>query len=133
MSQLPFFPRLRPSLVNDIWFDVDVSYDEEAELRELEKQHQDVIWSVTQQASEVLPFGRPQTLGGAGESDDEADQDDSDESDNSHDNDEDEDEQAGVGGGVGGGGGEQGGDNGNNILPQQPNAGGGGGVPVEQL
>lgn len=94
MSMLPFFPSLKPSVVNSIWFDVDVPCDEESELREMEKEHQDAVWEVTQLASDLHPFGRPQTAVGP-ESEEEDNNDDSDETD-SHDNDEDEDDMEGI-------------------------------------
>lgn len=87
---LPFFPSLKPSVVNSIWFDVDVPCDEENELRELEKEHHEFVWDITQQASDLQPIGRPQAVAGP-DTDDEDNNDDSEESD-SHDNDEDEDD-----------------------------------------
>lgn len=88
---LPFFPSLKPSVVNSIWFDVDVPCDEEAELREMEKEHQEAVWEVAQMARNLQPFGQPQTVVGP-ETDDEDNNDDSEDSD-SHDNDEDEEDE----------------------------------------
>lgn len=90
MSMLPFFPSLKPSVVNSIWFNVDVPVDDENELRELEKEHHDTIWAITQTAADLYPIGKVLPMAGP-ETDDE-DANDSDDTD-SHDNDdEDEDE-----------------------------------------
>lgn len=94
MSMRSFFPSLRPSVVSGLWFDLDVPYDEEAELRELEKQHHDAAWEVSQICSDLPPIGKAPPLIGP-ETDDEDNNDDSDESD-SHDNDEDEDDMEGA-------------------------------------
>lgn len=90
MSMLPFFPSLKPSVVNSIWFDVDVPCDDESELRELEKEHHDWVWGITQTAIDLHPIGKAMPMVGP-DTDDEDANDDSDDSD-SHDNDEDEDE-----------------------------------------
>lgn len=97
MSMRPFFPSLRPSVVNGLWFDLDVPYDEEAELRELEKEHHDAAWEISQICSDLPPIGKAPPLIGP-ETDDEDNNDDSDDTD-SHDNDEDEDDMEGGAGG----------------------------------
>lgn len=94
MSMLPFFPSLKPSVVNSIWFDVDVPCDDESELRELEKEHQDLIWAVSQTAVDLQPIGKTVPIVGP-DTDDEDANDDSDDSEDSHDN-EDEDEMEGI-------------------------------------
>lgn len=38
MSMLPFFPSLKPPVLNSIWFNTDAPCDDETELRELEKE-----------------------------------------------------------------------------------------------
>lgn len=85
-----FFPSLRPSVVSGLWFDLDVPYDEEAELRELEKEHHDAAWEISQICGDLPPIGKALALIGP-ETDDEDNNDDSDDTD-SHDNDEDEDD-----------------------------------------
>lgn len=90
MSMRPFFPSLRPSIINGLWCDLDVPYDEEAELRELEKEHHDAAWEISQICSDLPPIGKAPALIGP-ETDDEDNNDDSDDTD-SHDNDEDEDD-----------------------------------------
>lgn len=94
MSMLPFFPSLKPSVVNSNWFDVDVPCDDESELRELEKEHHDWVWAVSQTANDLQPIGKVQPMVGP-DTDDEDANDDSDDTD-SHDNDEDEDEMEGI-------------------------------------
>lgn len=42
MSMIPFFPSLRPTVESSIGIDADTPCDEEAELREIEKEH--VAW-----------------------------------------------------------------------------------------
>lgn len=97
MSMRAFFPSLRPSVVNGLWFDLDVPYDEEAELRELEKEHHDGAWEISQICSDLPPIGKAPALIGP-ETDDEDNNDDSDDTD-SHDNDEDEEDMEAAGGG----------------------------------
>lgn len=92
---LPFFPSLRPSVVNSNWFDVDVPCDDETELRELEKEHHDWEWGVAHTASDLQPIGSLQPMVGP-DTDDEDANDDSEDSD-SHDNDEDEEEIEAIG------------------------------------
>lgn len=42
MSMIPFFPSLRPTVGSSICIEADKPCDEEAELREIEKEH--VAW-----------------------------------------------------------------------------------------
>lgn len=42
---IPFFPSLRPTVVSSICIDADTPCDEEAELREMEKEH--IAWVKT--------------------------------------------------------------------------------------
>lgn len=43
MSMLTFFPSLKPSVSSSICFDVDQPVDDESELRELEREHEESV------------------------------------------------------------------------------------------
>lgn len=90
---LPFFPSLKPSVVNSIWFDIDAPCEDESEVNELEKEHKDWVLSINSTAVDLNPIGKVQPIVGP-DTDEEDAIDDSEDSD-SHDNDEDEDEMEG--------------------------------------
>lgn len=90
MSMVPLFPSLRPSVGSSICIDADTPCDEEAELRETEKEH--VAWvrstrmgassqyyqcvlfqlkTIQQTAIDLSPFGKVPPVGTDPDTDDE--------------------------------------------------------------
>uniref|UniRef100_A0A1B0CTC6 Uncharacterized protein n=1 Tax=Lutzomyia longipalpis TaxID=7200 RepID=A0A1B0CTC6_LUTLO len=87
---IPFFPKLTPPITHNIWFDVDVPRDEEAEISNLEEIQNEQNYLLTQAASDLPPLGKaPHDHAECPDSDDDANEDSEDE--DSHDE-EDEDD-----------------------------------------
>lgn len=86
----PLFPSLEPPVVDPNWFSCDKAIDEDAELAQLEKEHQNWINEISQKDSDLVPTGQVE----AGfEEDEEEDDDPDDDDEESESNDDDDDEE----------------------------------------
>ena len=54
----PLFPELTPRLVDPLWFKVDPQQDENAELTKLEKEHSEILKSIGERDTALLPIGK---------------------------------------------------------------------------
>ncbi|XP_042145915.1 anaphase-promoting complex subunit 15B isoform X4 [Ixodes scapularis] len=84
----PHFPSLQPKMADQQWFHIDKPCDEESELTQLEKEHQNALTSISQKHSDLIPIGKT-----AAEDEDEEDDDDDDNDDDESDSNEDEDDE----------------------------------------
>lgn len=91
MVNIPLFPSLRPPLVDNEWFNVDVPSDNADEVNQLEQEHHTWLQSIVQKYSDINPIGRTASELMEDEEDDDEDEDNDDDSSESHDDD-DEDE-----------------------------------------
>ncbi|XP_022906578.1 anaphase-promoting complex subunit 15-like [Onthophagus taurus] len=92
MSSYPLFPKLTPKLIDPAWFGMDKSFDEDAEVTQLEQEHQKWLSSIAQRYSNVTPIGKSasENLEEDEEEDDEDDNEDDEESESLDGDDEDE-------------------------------------------
>ncbi|XP_064482299.1 anaphase-promoting complex subunit 15B-like isoform X2 [Ornithodoros turicata] len=86
--ETPLFPSLQPKIADPHWFCVDRPCDDEAELTQLEKEHQNALTSISQKHSELVPIGKT-----AAEEEDEEDEEEDDNDDEESDSNEDEDDE----------------------------------------
>ncbi|XP_064482298.1 anaphase-promoting complex subunit 15B-like isoform X1 [Ornithodoros turicata] len=86
--ETPLFPSLQPKIADPHWFCVDRPCDDEAELTQLEKEHQNALTSISQKHSELVPIGKTAAeLQEEDEEDEEEDDNDDEESDSNEDED----------------------------------------------
>lgn len=74
MSMIPLFPFLMPPVTNSR-FETDVPCDEEAEVQQIETEHQNWVNAIQQTASDLNPIGGPSAEHLDNDTDDEDDQD----------------------------------------------------------
>lgn len=84
------FPSLQPKIADQPWFYVDRPWDDEAELTQLEKEHQNMLTSIAQKHSDLVPIGK--TAAELQDEDEEDDEDDDNEDDESDSNEDEDDE-----------------------------------------
>ncbi|XP_044259004.1 anaphase-promoting complex subunit 15 [Tribolium madens] len=89
---IPLFPKLKPKLIDPLWFDVDQPCDDEEEVSQLEAQHQAWLQSISQRDSDLAPIGKA-VCENLDEDDDEEDEDDNDDDDESESHDEEEEDE----------------------------------------
>ncbi|XP_052862253.1 anaphase-promoting complex subunit 15 [Anopheles cruzii] len=87
---IPFFPSLQPSRSANLWFAVDESYDDDAEVSTMEADHQDWLNRIGLIGADLTPIGKSSSE--HMENMDTEDEDANDESDDSDNSDEDDDE-----------------------------------------
>ncbi|XP_056631761.1 anaphase-promoting complex subunit 15-like [Diorhabda carinulata] len=92
MSSIPLFPNLKPRLIHASWFDVDQPCDDEDEVSQLERDHQNWLQMIRQKNDDLTPIGKTasETMEEDEEEDDEDDNDDDDESETHDEEEEDE-------------------------------------------
>ncbi|XP_041768633.1 anaphase-promoting complex subunit 15 [Anopheles merus] len=91
---IPFYPSLQPSAAYNFWFSVDESYDDDAEVNNLETEHTEWLNRITLIGQELTPIGKSsneQHMENMDTEDEDAN-DESDDSDNSDDDDDDMDD-----------------------------------------
>ncbi|KAI5713110.1 anaphase-promoting complex subunit 15B [Diaphorina citri] len=88
---LPLFPELKPKVVDPLWFKVSGSASDEAELTQMEQQHQAWLNGICQKDCDLTPIGKTAIETNEEEEEDEEEEDDNEEEeDSSHEEDEDE-------------------------------------------
>ncbi|XP_018580104.1 anaphase-promoting complex subunit 15 [Anoplophora glabripennis] len=89
---IPLFPNLKPRLMHSSWFDVDQPCDDEDEVSQMEREHQNWLQMITQRNSDLTPIGKTasENMEEDEEEDDEDDNDDDDESETHDEEEEDE-------------------------------------------
>jgi len=86
----PLFPSLQPPVVDPNWFSCDKPVDEDAELAQLEKEHQNWIQEIAQKDCDLVPTGQIDAATFEDEEEEDDDNDDDDEESESNDDDDDE-------------------------------------------
>lgn len=89
MSQ-PAFPSLTPRVSEQHWFSVDRPIDDELELVQMEREHQNWLISISDKEKESVPIGK--TAAEHFDEDEEDEEDDNDDDDESESNEEDDEE-----------------------------------------
>lgn len=92
----PFFPSLGLPAVDQHWFDADAAIDEEAELTQLEKDHQAWAQDIANQNSDLMPTGPEDYADEPEEEDESGPEDDEEESDTNEEEDDEEVEELDV-------------------------------------
>lgn len=85
----PLYPSLNLPVVDPNWFSVDKPVDEDAELTQLEKDHQASMKEIAEKDIDLVPTGQQEPF----EEDEDEDEDNDDDDEESESNDDDDDEE----------------------------------------
>ncbi|XP_054710956.1 anaphase-promoting complex subunit 15B-like [Uloborus diversus] len=87
---VPSYPSLVPRLVEPYWFPVDEPCDDELDLTQMEREHQNWLTFVAEKDKDIVPIGK--TASEPFEEDEEDEEDDDNDDDESESNEEDDEE-----------------------------------------